>query len=231
MIRLVTIEDDDLLRLGITTAINLQSDMEMVGVACTGSEGIKLVRDLKPDIVLVDIGLPDISGLQVIQQIRVESSKIKIAVLSSHSSQYIVQSALNAGADSYVLKKTNLGLVLEAIKSTYNNRNFFDSEIAKRGFISFSPDHTIKGKVFEDRLTDREIKVLGLLAAGLSNKEIGKRLFIGENTVKNHNRNIYSKLGVDSRMGAIHKGEELGYISISREILEITCPLELSSSL
>ncbi|HEY9803852.1 MAG TPA: response regulator transcription factor [Leptolyngbyaceae cyanobacterium] len=220
MIRLVTIEDNDLLRIGITTAINEQDDMKMVGTAEDGTNGIKLVQELNPDIVLVDLGLPDISGVEVIQQIKFNNNSIKIAVLSSYCDQDFVESALNAGADSYILKKTNVGLIVEGIKATHNNKRFFDSEIAKRGFHSFSKSKRIKGKVFEDTLTCQEIKVLGLLAAGFSNREIGKKLFIGESTVKNHNRNIYSKLGVESRMAAIVKGCELGYIS--SDILKVS---------
>lgn len=137
MIRLVLIEDEELMRLGITTAINKQPNMEMLGVASTGCEGIKLVEDNKPDIVLVDIGLPDISGIEVIEQIKLLPADYKIVVLSSHSSQDIVQAALDKGATSYVLKKNNIALVLEAIRVTYENKSFFDSDIGRRSFQNF----------------------------------------------------------------------------------------------
>lgn len=104
-------------------------------------------------------------------------------------------------------------MILEGIRVTSVNRNFFDSEIVKRGFQNFFYKQRVKGKIFEDRLTARELKVLTLIAAGFSNKQIGEKLFIGENTVKNHARNIYSKLGVDNRIKAILKAFELGYIS------------------
>ncbi|WP_242053663.1 response regulator [Nostoc parmelioides] len=136
MIRLVIIEDEELIRLGITTAINQQPDMQMVGIARTGHEGIKLVGDFIPDVVLVDIGLPDISGVDAIRQIKANTSNIKIVVLSSHYAQSIVQSALNAGAESYILKKNNIPLILEAIKSTfYDCKSFLDPDISRQNFF------------------------------------------------------------------------------------------------
>ncbi|MFN6499028.1 MAG: response regulator [Nostoc sp. DedQUE01] len=213
MIRLIIIDDEELIRLGITTAINQQPDMEMIANASTGEQGIKLVQQLQPDVVIVDIGLPDISGVEVIKQIKAYKGNIKVVVLSSNSSQEIVTAAIGNGAESYILKKNDVSLILEAIRTTYNNKSLFDSEIVKKGFLSFFSKPKIKGKIFDDRLTEREINVLTLIAAGFSNKEIGEKLFIGENTVKNHTRNIYSKLGVDSRINAILKASELGYIS------------------
>ncbi len=211
MIRLVIIEDEELIRLGITTAINIEPNMEMLGAASTGFAGIRLVEELKPDIVLVDIGLPDITGLDVIDQIKHKTNS-KIIVLTSHSDQDTVQSALNNGANSYILKKTNIDMILAAIKTTYDNKPFFDSEIAKIGFQSFLNPPKIKGKIYEDNLTPTEITVLTLMATGLSNKKIAEQMFIVESTVKNHTSNIYSKLGVEDRVNAIIKARELGYI-------------------
>lgn len=137
MIRLVIIEDEELIRLGITTAINQQPDMQMVGIARTGHQGIKLVEELAPDVVLVDIGLPDISGVEVIKQIKANTSNIKIVVLSSYYAQSIVQSALNVGADSYILKKNNVPLILESIKTTfYDCKSFLDPDISRHNFFS-----------------------------------------------------------------------------------------------
>lgn len=213
MIRVVFIEDNDIIRLGITTAINQQPDIEMVGVGHTGNEGVELVKSLSPDVALVDIGLPDISGVEVIKQIKKYKNNTKVVVISCNSCQEVITAAISSGADSYILKKNNTSLIVEAIKSTYNNKSLFDSEIIKRGLLKIFPTQKTKGNIFDDHLTQREISVLTLIAAGFSNKQIGEKLFIGENTVKNHARNIYSKLGVDSRINAIIKGSELGYIS------------------
>lgn len=213
MIRVVFIEDNDITRFGITTAINQQPGMEVVGATGTGNKGVELVEELNPDVVLVDIGLPDISGVEVIKKIKDYRNKTKIVVLSCNSCQEIISAAVNNGAESYILKKNDIPLIVEAIKNTYNNKSLFDSEIIKRGLLKLFPNHKSRGRIFDDSLTEREISVLTLIAAGFSNKEIATKLFIGENTAKNHTRNIFSKLGVNKRINAVKKGCELGYIS------------------
>ncbi|WP_341531730.1 response regulator transcription factor (plasmid) [Nostoc sp. UHCC 0302] len=210
MIRLVIIEDEELIRLGITTAINQQPDMQMVGIARTGNEGVKLVEELTPDVVLVDIGLPDISGVEVIKQIKANTNNIKIVVLSSHYSQSIVQSALNAGANSYILKKNNIPLILEAIKTTfYDSKSFFDPDISRHNFFS---QQKIKGKTYQDHLSTTEIQIISLMAAGFSNKLIAEQLFITESTVKGHINKIFAKLDVSDRVNALIEASKLGYI-------------------
>ncbi|MHC5770808.1 MAG: response regulator transcription factor [Nostoc sp.] len=209
MIRLTLIEDEELIRLGITTAINQQPDMEMVGVARTGIEGINLIKELNPDVILVDIGLPDISGLEVIKEVKV-NSKTKIVVLSSHSSQGTVQSALNAGADSYILKKNNVPLILEAIKTTfYDSKSFFDPDISRHNFLF---QQKIKGKSYQDHLSATEMQIISLMADGSSNKLIAERLFITESTVKGHINKIFAKLDVKDRVNALIEASKLGYI-------------------
>jgi NarL family two-component system response regulator LiaR len=209
MIRLALIEDEELIRLGITTAINQQPDMEMVGVARTGNEGISLVKELNPDVILVDIGLPDISGLEVIKEVKLKSNT-KVVVLSSHSSQSTVQSALNAGADSYLLKKNNVPLLLEAIKTTfYDHQCFFDPYISRRNFCH---QQKIKGKTYQDNLTNTEIQIVSLMAVGFSNKLIAEQLFITESTVKGHVNKIFAKLDVSDRVNALIEASKLGYI-------------------
>ncbi|RCJ22881.1 DNA-binding response regulator [Nostoc minutum NIES-26] len=209
MIRLALIEDEELIRLGITTAINQQPDMQMVGVARTGAEGLNLVKELNPDVILVDIGLPDISGIEVIKQVKLNRNT-KVVVLSSHYSQGTVQSALNAGADSYLLKKNNVPLLLEAIKTTfYDNQSFFDPYISRRNF--FYPQK-IKGRAYQDNLTDTEIQIVSLMATGSSNKVIAEQLFITESTVKGHINKIFAKLNVSDRVNALIEASKLGYI-------------------
>ncbi|MBD2505533.1 response regulator transcription factor [Anabaena azotica] len=210
MIRLVIIEDEDLIRLGITTAINQQPDMEMVKIARTGNEGVKIVEELSPDVVLVDIGLPDISGVEVIKQIKAKTSNIKIVVLSSHYCQSIVQSALNAGCDSYILKKNNIPLILEAIKTTfYDRKSFFDPDLSRRNFFF---QQKIKGKTYQENLTGTEMEIVSLMARGYSNRLIAEQLFITESTVKGHINKVFAKLDVSDRVNALIEATRLGYI-------------------
>lgn len=210
MIRLIIIEDEDLIRLGITTAINQQPDMEMVKIARTGNEGVKIVEELSPDVALVDIGLPDISGVEVIKQIKAKTSNIKIVVLSSHYCQSIVQSALNAGCDSYILKKNNIPLIIEAIKTTfYERKSFFDPALSRRNFFF---QQKIKGKTYQENLTDTEMEIVSLMARGYSNRLIAEQLFITESTVKGHINKVFAKLDVSDRVNALIEATRLGYI-------------------
>ncbi|MBG1268527.1 response regulator transcription factor, partial [Nostoc sp. WHI] len=134
----------------------------------------------------------------------------KVVVLSSHSSQGTVQSALNAGADSYILKKNNVPLILEAIKTTfYDSKSFFDPDISRHNFLF---QQKIKGKTYQDHLSATEMQIISLMADGSSNKLIAERLFITESTVKGHINKIFAKLDVKDRVNALIEASKLGYI-------------------
>lgn len=211
MIRLVIIEGESLSRLGIKSAINQEPDMEVCGEAGTGIVGIGLAEQLKPDIVLVEIGLPDINGLDVIYNIKTNTNS-KVIVLTYHSSQDVVNSALQNGADSYILKTMDLELIKHAIYTTYQNNCFIDPEIAKRAFNFACQNQKIKGKRYREPLTTRELEILSLIARGLSNKKIADELFVTLSTVKGHSTSLFSKLGVSDRVNAILKAKELGHL-------------------
>lgn len=212
MIRLVIIENEALSRLGIKSVINQEQDFEMCGEADNGTEGMRLVEELKPDIVLLDIALPDISGLDLIYNIKTRTDS-KVIVLTYHSSQDVVNSAFQNGADSYILKKMDLQLIKHAINTTHQNSSFIDPEIAKRFFRNFASGNTkIKGKKYRETLTATEAQILNLIARGFSNKEIAEKLFITVSTVKGHTSHLFSKLGVRGRVNAIIMARELGYL-------------------
>lgn len=212
MIRLVIIEGESLSRFGIKSAINQEPSMEVCGEAGTGIAGMRLVQQLKPDIVLVDIGLPDINGLDVIYNIKTNTNS-KVIVLTYNTSQDVVNLALQNGADSYILKTMDLELIKHAINTTYQNNSFIDPEIAKRVFENFAcHNNKIKGKRYREPLTARELEILSLIARGLSNKKIADELFVTVSTVKGHSTSLFSKLGVSDRVNAILKAKELGHL-------------------
>lgn len=221
MIRVVIIEDEPLLRLGIKTAINHEPDMELVGDAGEGLEGLTVVKQTKPDIVLVDIGLPDASGLEITYQIKKDTTS-KVVILTGHGSEELVELALSYGANSFLLKKNAQTLVKQAIISTYQNDCLIDPSIAKQVI----DNHQLrrerilkKGKKFNKPLTSCETEVLRLIACGFSNEEIGQRMFVTLSTVKSHANNILIKLNARNRSHAIIKGIQFGYLN-SLEILE-----------
>ncbi|MBD2303821.1 response regulator transcription factor [Nostoc sp. FACHB-87] len=212
MIRIVIIEDESLTRLGIKSALSQEPGLEICGEASNGNEGIKVVADLHPDIVLVDIGLPDMSGLDVIYSLK-QTSQSKIIALTYYSGQDVINAALQNGADSYILKKTDVGLIKQAITCTYNGNPFIDPEIARRFLVNWQNNNNrIKGKKWRETPTKTELEILKLIGRGFSNDEIGKKLYISVSTVKSHASNLFSKLGVRDRTQAIIKGKELGYL-------------------
>lgn len=221
MIRVVIIEDEPLLRLGIKTAINHEPDMEIIGEAGAGLEGLQVVQQTKPDIVLVDIGLPDTSGLEVTYQIKKDTTS-KVVILTGHGSEELAELALSYGADSFLLKKNAPTLVKQAIISTYQNQCLLDPSITKQVIDNhqFRKSRILKkGKKFNEPLTACETEVLKLIACGFSNEEIGQRMFVTLSTVKSHANNILIKLNARNRSHAIIKGIQFGYLN-SLEIFE-----------
>ncbi|MBD2518418.1 response regulator transcription factor [Nostoc sp. FACHB-973] len=216
-IRVVVIEDQELCRLGIRTAIAQESDMELCGEASCGSEGLELVNSTNPDIVLLDIGLPDINGLEMITRIKKDTLS-KVIILSAYSSQNMINEAFACGADSYFLKTTKIDSIKNAIRSIYQNEEYLDQAIIKRFLgLNHRQSTKIKGKRYNELPTTQEIEILKLIASGYSNKEIANQLFISISTVKSHTGNLFLKLGARDRVNAIIKAQSFGYLEPSTQ--------------
>ena len=209
MIRVVIIEDQELFRLGIKTALAQEPEMEVCGEASSGKSGIELVEATNPDIVLVDIGLPDINGLVVTKYLK-KRTKCKVIILTCYSAHDVIHSALECGADSYILKKNDLELIKRAIKNTYDDHEYIDPVIIKR-FLA-SERKKVKGKTYNDLPTLTEIEILKLIALGHSNKEIASKLFVSVHTVKSHVLRLFRKLDATNRVEAIIKARDFGYL-------------------
>ncbi|MDB9368335.1 response regulator [Nodularia spumigena] len=218
MIRIVIIEDEPLTRMGIKTVIAEDPTMELCGEAECGKKGIILVEETKPDIVLVDIGLPDVNGLDVVCAIK-QTSQAGVIIITCESNEYVVLSAFECGADSYLLKQ-DVKSITYAIHRTYKNERFLDPKITKKLLQNNYKKGLRKGKVYEGKLTGTEIKVLKLIACGLSNQEIANKLFITPNTVKCHISNMYQKINARNRVEAITEGQKLGYLQ-SNDFLKV----------
>ncbi|GAX38822.1 response regulator [Nodularia sp. NIES-3585] len=210
MIQIAVIEDEPLIRMGIRAVIAEDPNMDLCGEAETGEKGIILVEKTKPDIVLVDIGLPDINGLQVIPTIK-ERSNAQVIIITCQSNEIIVNAAFESGADSYLLKQDTENITY-AINRTYRKERFLDPKITKFFLKPNSKKGLRKGKLYEAKLTTTEIKILKLIACGLSNRLIANKLFITQNTVKCHVSNIFIKMNARNRVGAIAQGQKLGYL-------------------
>lgn len=195
-IRVLIVDDHDMLRKGIASFLYSMPDLELVGEASSGSEAVELCTALKPDVVLMDLVMPEMDGVTAIQHIHNRQPDIQIIALSSFAEHDLVKSALKAGAVGYILKNVPAEKLAEAIR------------MANRGIAPLSPE--ITSNLFappeastQFKVTPREQEVLALIVEGFSNAEIAYRLGISQFTVKNHVSNILTKLGVATRTDAV----------------------------
>ncbi len=201
-IRILVVEDHPLMRLGLRTKIDAEPDMRVVAEVGDGDAAVEAFVRHRPDIVLLDLRLPGMSGSEVITAIREHDPEAKVVVLTTYDADEDVYRAVQAGARGYLLKGTFAEGILEAIRTVHAGRRLIAPEIAAR----------LADRVSSPSLTSREVAVLELVATGMSNKEIGAALFVSEATVKFHLKNIYQKLGASDRTEAALVATERGII-------------------
>ncbi len=234
-IRIVLIEDHDLTRVGIRTALLQKKDIEVVGEAVNAAEGLKMLKKLQPDIAIVDIGLPDKDGIELTREVKAtaedEDLDTKVLILTLHDNREAVLAAFAAGADSYCMKDIRFDNLLDAVRVTYNGNAWIDPAISrivlqqaqqnpiKPEPISFREHTDIDAESAENEqpiepysLTERELEVLQLIVEGYSNAVIGQRLLITIGTVKTHVRNILNKLCADDRTQAAVRALRSGIV-------------------
>jgi DNA-binding NarL/FixJ family response regulator len=192
-IRVLCIDDHPTVVDGLAAIINLQPDMTVAGTAPTGGDGLQQFRKLRPDVVLVDLRLPDMSGFEVLEKIKAEAPNARMIVLSSHEGDVDIRRALDAGAQGYVVKGMVREELLDVIRTVHSGRKRIPAAVAQ----------TLAEHMTADMVSPREIEVLSLVSAGKRNKEIAAELSIAEDTVKMHVRNILSKLQASDRTEAV----------------------------
>lgn len=191
-IRVMLVEDHILMRVGLIATAEGEPDMEVVAEVADGRQVLDGYRKHKPDVVLLDLRLPGMDGIQVIKLLRQESSDVRIVVLSSYGGGDDITSSIQSGASGYVLKSMPLEQMLQAVRVVHAGGQYFPREISDR----------VNQRIQSD-ISPREIEVLRLIAQGKANKEIGAKLGISEGTVKNHLTNIFTKLGAADRAQAL----------------------------
>ncbi|AXC10026.1 Response regulators consisting of a CheY-like receiver domain and a HTH DNA-binding domain [Acidisarcina polymorpha] len=203
-IRVMTVDDHPLMTAGITSEINSQSDMTVVAQASDGKAAIELFRTHRPDVTLMDLRMPHVGGLEAITAIRSEFSRARIVVLTTWAGDIKVLSAFKAGAVGYLLKDTLRTELIDTIRGVHMGERRIPPEIALQ----------LAQHAADDALTPRELDVLRGLAQGSPNKLIACDLSIAEHTVKNHIKNILSKLDANDRTGAVIIAARRGYIDL-----------------
>ena len=199
-IRILIADDHAVVREGLRALIHTEPDMEIVGEATDGTEAVRLVGDLKPDIILLDMVMPRKSGLEVIQEIKAQNPEARILVLTSFSEDDMVFPAIRSGALGYLLKNASPLALITAIRNVYRGEPSMSPDIATKLMRELQRSSSLPPT--EEPLTEREVEVLRLVAKGRSNHEIAEALVIGEGTVRTHVSNILSKLHLANRTQA-----------------------------
>jgi DNA-binding NarL/FixJ family response regulator len=203
-IRVLTVDDHPLLSEGIAAIIRSQPDLLLAGAASTGGEAIRIFREVRPDVVLMDLRLPDMSGIDSLIAIRHEFPDARIIMLTTFEGDADIHRALQAGAFGYLLKSMPPRNLIDTIRQVHAGKRRIPPEIAAHIAEYFG----------EDALTEREIEVLRYVAGGNRNRDIGQRLFISEETVKVHIRHIMEKLGASDRTQAVAIAVRRGIVQL-----------------
>lgn len=207
VIRILTVDDHDLLRKGIAAILSTEPGIQLIAEANTGQDAVRLHRQHRPDVTLMDLRLPDQTGIETTRQIRRECPDAKILVLTSYDGDQDIYRALEAGVRGYLLKEMVHTEVIRAIQIVYSGKRFIPFEVSQQ----------LSGFFPEVALTPREIEVLSLIARGLGNKEVGDVLGTAPGTVKAHVQSILSKLSAQDRTHAVT-------IALRRGIIHLHSP-------
>lgn len=210
--RVLVVDDQTLFRTGLTSLLSQDERVEVVGQAVDGADAIKQAVKLKPDIVLMDIKMPNLDGIEATRQIIEQVPGVKVLMLTTFETDSQVIQALKAGASGYVLKDSSVAAIISSISAVLTGERVMASVVANRVLEMLTG--TATPKEFYDGLTNREIEILKLLANGMANKQIAFRLKISEKTVRNHVSNMYEKLGIYDRSQAVLYAVRKGLVEV-----------------
>jgi DNA-binding NarL/FixJ family response regulator len=210
IIRVLLADDHVIVRAGIRQFLEQTSDIQVVAEASNGKEACELIEQIKPDVAVLDIQMPLMSGIEVTRWIRSNHLSIGILVLTAYDEEPYVQAVLQAGSNGYVLKTAEPQEIIEGVRDVFHGKSVLDVTLAQKLIAKLSGKTETQ---LIEPLTDRELQILTLTAKGFTNKAIGKQLGISDRTVQNHLANIFQKLNAESRTEAVMRAVSLGLIS------------------
>lgn len=210
--RVLVVDDQTLFRTGLTSLLSADERVEVVGQAVDGNDAVKQATKFKPDVVLMDIKMPNMDGIEATRRIIEALPGTKILILTTFETDSQVIQALKAGASGYVLKDSSAAAIVSSIVAVMSGERVMASAVANRVLEMLTG--TATPKEFYDGLTNREIEILKLLASGMANKQIAFRLKISEKTVRNHVSNMYEKLGIYDRSQAVLYAVKKGLVEV-----------------
>jgi NarL family two-component system response regulator YdfI len=199
VIRLLIADDHPVVREGLRALLETAPDITLVGEAGDGAEAVRLAAELSPDLILMDLRMPGVGGIEAIQQIKARDPSVEIVILTTYDDDDQVLAGLHAGARGYLLKDVDRDVLFESLRSAHRGETLLQASVARTLVAHLETPRSAR----TEGLTPRELEVLALMAAGAANKQIAERLDIAERTVKAHATSIFNRLGVDSRTEAV----------------------------
>jgi two-component system, NarL family, response regulator LiaR len=200
-IRVLIVEDDPMMQLGLEQTLSTTPGITVIGQADDGYRAVEEAKRLKPDVIVMDIGLPRQDGIAATRQIKEAMPEVHVVMLTSHTTENEVIGALSSGADAYCVKGTTVDRLLTAIEAAQEGASYLDPLVARQVMDHLKPTASAEAGIV-GQLSQRELEVLKLMVEGLSNPEIAAALYLSPNTVKTHVRGIMNKLAVDDRVQA-----------------------------
>lgn len=213
VLKLLIVDDHQLILDGLTTFIKDEPSFKLIAACTNGQQAIDVIQTVGIDLILMDIDMPVMNGLDATQRIKKINPEIKIIILTMHDEKSLVKKFMEIGADGYTLKNSDKNLLISIIKKVASGENHFPAELLKEKESDIKKIiDTPSDAILKSQLTDREIEILSMIAQGYSNKEIGDKLFISHRTVDTHRTNLMKKLEVNNIAGLIKKSYELKII-------------------
>lgn len=223
-IRVVLADDHIMLRQGTAELLHREPDIDVVGEAANGQEAVELVERLRPDIVVMDVRMPLLSGIDATRRIRSQFPEVQVLVLTAHDDDQYIFSLLQAGASGYLLKSAPIGDLIRAVRQVMAGESPLDPAIARKVVVRMTsaaaPASTLPGRPSvgqappEEALSNRELEVLQMLARGLNNRAIAEAMYISDRTVQAHLTSIFAKMHVSSRLEAVLAGIRRGWLTL-----------------